>query len=217
MLCGAPLIVQVMQSTSTDLLIFGSSNTVPYSAWSNCLNWSVSCSNLLAFALRLPSLNPRDPLLGNLFSHIWTFKVSCSSNHSNFFHTWRAYPHAVSESSALNIWRSCLWYFGANRYVIGFRLFWIWNYYFPLLCADIWLPFSLVDFVCSNFTRLADFSSNIGQNVIRSLNTLFCCGGGGALGGTTASVPPPDWWDLTFETLFQMVQGVRGCGIPWQS
>lgn len=108
MLCGAPLIVQVMQSTSTDLLIFGSSNTVPYSAWSNCLNWSVFCSNLLAFALRLPSLNPRDPLLGNLFSHIWTFKVSCSSNHSNFFHTWRAYPHAVSESSALNIWRSCL-------------------------------------------------------------------------------------------------------------
>jgi len=72
------------------------------------------------------------------------------------------------------------WYFGANRYVIGFRLFWIWNYYFPLLRADIWLPFSLVDFVCSNFTCLADFSSNIGQNVIRSLNTLFCCGGGGA-------------------------------------
>jgi len=72
------------------------------------------------------------------------------------------------------------WYFGANRYVIGFWLFWIWNYYFPLLRADIWLPFSLVDFVCSNFTCLADFSSNIGQNVIRSLNTLFCCGGGGA-------------------------------------
>jgi hypothetical protein len=27
----------------------------------------------------------------------------------------------------------------------------------------------------------------------------------------------PYWWDLTFETLFQMVQGVRGGGVPWWS
>lgn len=159
MLFGAPLIVQVKQSSSTDLLIFGSSNTLPSSAWSNGLNWSASCSNFFAraYALRLLPLDLRDPFLGNLFTHLWTFKVSCSSNRSNFFHTRRACPRAVSESSALNIWRSSL-----GRQLLCYRiltlgfgivifLYFVRTFGFPFrwwtlcVCAVI-------------FTCLADFS-----------------------------------------------------------